>query len=307
MDLFLVFRFEHQHICCGSILVPPLFFLSLERAQAVGSLRSYHQVVFLFETESVRAHVCEALAGLPCNGLSGHPPPSCASLSCCALSISWHFLGFASRIKPSSPPGHVKTPHKENNERAMGPCALPLCPVHGAAYLPPGGTWSPAAENPSAPKQWPNCTFLAPNKMKTRINFLLSLTFFFQTSAHSILRLPCHHSYRPRVYFSICPWLWVCLLYVSFPHLRSDRAPWAPTALPSVLLACLSSSFRSGWAGISRSELLVGFKPHLHCICQGSPSRTPYSSTIGILPLTHMFPSTHMGLWVLFYRQPLLP
>ena len=74
------------------------------------------------------------------------------ALSCSALSISWPFLGFASRIKPSIPPGHVKTPHKENNERAMGPCALPLCPVHSAAHLPPGGHPVSCGREPQCPQ-----------------------------------------------------------------------------------------------------------------------------------------------------------
>lgn len=230
MDLFLVFRFEHQHICCGSILVPPLFFLSLERAQTVGSLRSYDQVVFLFETEFVRAHVCEALAGLSCNGLSGRPPPSCASLSCCALSISWPFLGFASRIKPSIPPGHVKTPHKENSERAMGPCALPLCPVHGAGYLPPGGHPVSCGREPQCPQAVAKCVL-----SKCVLSWL-------QTK------------WKQELIFS-CPWLFSSkpqlVQYWGFPA----TTPTAPECTLAFVLGCESAFCTSPSHTCAQTEL----------------------------------------------------
>lgn len=182
----------------GSCL-PPLSFLSLERVQTVDSLRSHHRAVVLFETVCGSPHV-QGFMGPACSKLSGHPHPPLATLSCYAFSISCPLLGFTAHIKPSpSPPSHVKTPDKENSERGMGFYAVPLCPVPRAVCYTPASLWPgehlvTCGKNPSASKEQPKPYFPGSQQNERKKEFFLSLVFLPQTSVHSILRLPGHHS-----------------------------------------------------------------------------------------------------------------
>ena len=191
-------------------------------------------------------------------------------------------------------------------------------PVQSATHQPPcgqGNTWSPAARTPVAPRSSQIHTFLAPNKMKERKKeFFLSLVFFFQTSVHSILRLPdpiLNSSERTLVFVLGCE----SAFRVSPSHTRAQtELPLHPElSLPRVLLlACLSSSFLSSWVGIAKSELLVGFNPHRLCVPMGGAAFPGLISSL-LLHDRDVSINTFISKYIygvessFSYREPLLP
>lgn len=184
-----------MHLLYKRSCLPPLSFLSLERVQTVDSLRSRHRAVVLFETGSPQL---QGFVGPACSELSGCPPPPLATLSCYAFSISCPLLGFTAHIKPSPSPQSREDPPQGKQQERFGFLCLPSVPRSQCSLL---HTCLPVARGTSGHlRQEPQClqgaakSILSWLQTKRKKEFFLSLIFFFQTSVHSILRLPGHHS-----------------------------------------------------------------------------------------------------------------
>lgn len=271
--LVLISRFEHQHcICCMSILasLPCNCWALKESRQWIpwGHIIELLSCLKQSLWEPTRAGLCGAslqqAQWLP-TSTHGHPQLLCPL----------HLLTFAGLHLPhqalSIPSSHVKTPHKENNERGLGSYAFPLYPVHRAICYTPAspvtrGTPGHLQQRTPVPPRSSH-TFLAPNKMKERKNF--SCPWFFSSKPQFIqywgfLATTLNSSERTLAFVLGCE----SAFCVSPPHTRAHtELPVHPElSLPCVPLpACFSSSFLSSWVGIAKSELLAGFNPRPLC------------------------------------------
>lgn len=176
-------------------------------------------------------------ARLACSGAHTCPPPR---LPGCVLSGST-FPGLPSWGKPFILPSRGKTrqfrwgvklsenPSGGETRKRLGASApWEQCCLLQAWRGRRGDLVAGGRQPQRPPNSSPICIFPSPNKMKKRNDCLLSLTFFFLTSAHSALyipeppqRVPSHLSLAVSLPF-------VCLL----PTLRSRRASLRPWALP---------------------------------------------------------------------------